>query len=50
LGGGFHAFFLTTAVLAVIAAARGRPLCVATIACSLPALSLIGVQIAVPLL
>jgi hypothetical protein len=39
------AFFLANAVLAVIAAARERPLGVAAIACVLPVLCLIAVQI-----
>jgi len=44
------AFFLANAVLAVIAAARGRPLGAALIGCGLPALCLIAVQIAAALL
>jgi hypothetical protein len=40
------AFFLTNAVLAVIAAARGRSLRAASIAYALPVLCLIAVQIA----
>jgi len=44
------AFFLTNAVLAVIAAARGHSLRAASIACALPVLCVIAVQIAVALL
>jgi hypothetical protein len=43
------AFFLTNAVLAVVAAARGRSLGPASIACGLPVLCLIAVQIAAAL-
>ncbi|HEU0215126.1 MAG TPA: hypothetical protein VFQ90_00595 [Stellaceae bacterium] len=44
------AFFLTNAVVAVIAAARGRSLRAASIACCLPILCLIAARIAVALL
>ena len=44
------AFFLVNAVLAVIAAARGRPLGAASVACALPVLCLIAVRIATALL
>jgi len=44
------AFFLTNAVLAVIAAARGRSLRAASIACCLPVLCLIVAQMVVALL
>ena len=44
------AFFLINAVLAVIAAARGRPLGAASISCGLPVLCLIAAAIAAELL
>jgi hypothetical protein len=44
------AFFLVNAVLAVIAAARLRPLGVASFGCGLPVLCFIAVQIAAALL
>src|SRR5215469_10621430 len=43
------AFFLTNAVLAVIAAARGRSLRAASIACCLPVLCLIALRVAAAL-